>query len=305
MNPFFYFKQAERQGILFLLFLIIAAFMWPKIYGHYWHPDDVFEIDLHILDTVPIAPVSRPIHPKSSSPQRPIVQADTVFFFDPNQVSLAQLSQLGLPKRVASTLINFRNKGGRFYQNTDLLKIYGLEESWYTKVADYIQISNDKKSYKTSDTYAINLDRPNYPKTPNPPLAIQVNQATATEWAQLKGIGPVLSSRIVKYREKLGGFYTLDQVQQTYGLADSIFQNIKDQLILEVQVQPFRINELSTKELASHPYLGWKEAQIISSYRSMHGPFKDRLALDQVRVLDQTKIQRLLPYLDFCAPCGL
>lgn len=304
MNPFFYFKQAERQGILFLLFLIVAAFMWPKIYGHYGHSDDVFEIDLHILDTVLIAPTTKPTYPKSR-PQRPIVQSDTVFFFDPNQVNIAQLTQLGLPKRVASTLINFRNKGGRFYKHTDLLKVYGIEENWYTKVADYIQIPNDKKSYKTSDTSAINLDRPIYTKEPKAPLAIQVNQATATEWAQLKGIGPVLSSRIVKYREKLGGFYTLDQVQQTYGLADSIFQNIKDQLILEVQVQPFRINELSTKELASHPYLGWKEAQIISSYRSMHGPFKDRLALDQVRALDQEKIQRLSPYLDFCAPCGL
>ncbi|GAB5555003.1 MAG: helix-hairpin-helix domain-containing protein [Saprospiraceae bacterium] len=302
MNPFFYFKQAERQGILFLLILIAAAFIFPKVYVHYWKVDAFFEINLSILDTVSTAPITQ--YEKEKPYQKdPIVRSDTVFFFDPNQVTGSQLAQLGLSKRAASTLINFRNKGGHFYKKTDLLKIYGLEESWYAAIVDYVQIANSNPSYSAANTYTNNYEQPKYPKAPEIPVTVEVNQSTAEEWAKLKGIGPVLSSRIVKFREKLGGFYTLEQVQQTYGLADSTFQEIKDQLILEVQIQPFRINELSTKELASHPYLGWKEAQIISSYRSMHGPFQDSLALNKVRALDPEKIKRIRPYLDFCAPC--
>lgn len=300
MRSFFYFKQAERQGILFFLCLISAAFIWPKVYGHYWQKDQFIQLELQILDTLTIAPVmaiSSPVNDITSNPE------DTVFLFNPNQVSLHELIQLGLAKRVASTLINFRNKGGRFYQKTDLLKIYGLEESWYNKVVDYVQLPNKPERYGTTKTNSTSRFPAVYPTKKSIPIVINVNQADATEWARLSGIGPVLSKRIVKFREKLGGFYSLDQVGQTYGLADSVFQLIKDQLILELDLQAFKINELSTKELASHPYLSWKDAQIINSYRLMHGPFENRAALEKVQVLDQEKINLLTPYLDFCAPC--
>lgn len=298
MHSFFHFKQAERRGIFFFLLLISAALIWPKVYGHYQHKDQSFAIDLQKLDTLTIK--QKPVFKKPQKYRAEVIApTDTLFHFDPNQVNLEQLILLGLPAKVAHTLLNFREKGGRFYQKTDLLKVYGLEENWYHEVQDYIQLP------KTSQRSNFSKKPPasNYSNRSDQAISVEVNQAAAEDWARLKGIGPVLSNRIVKFREKLGGFYSIDQIGQTYGLADSVFQKIKDQLVLEIRLQPFRINELSKQELASHPYLGWKEAQIISSYRAMHGPFKDRAALDKVHALDQEKIQLLVPYIDFCFPC--
>ena len=296
MKPFFYFKQAERQGIVFLILLIVVAFIWPKVYGHYWQKDDYFQLTFQPLDTIPIhSTFARDYKKTKVSYPRP----DTLFSFDPNLVDAEALTRLGLPKNVAATLINFRNKGGKFYQKKDLLKVYGVEESWYSLVADYVQLPDHSKRHKTNSP-----DKTNASPKVSQQIYIKINQADAEEWSKLRGIGPVLSDRIVKFRDKLGGFYDIDQVGQTYGLADSVFQSIKQQLVLEVELKAFKINELSTKELASHPYLSWKEAQIINSYRAMHGPFSDSSALTKVQVLNHGNLRRLMPYIDYCSPCN-
>lgn len=203
--------------------------------------------------------------------------------FDPNTASREELIQLGFPDRTAGTLINFRSKGGTFRYKEDLRKVYGLSETLYGKLAPYIELE------EKNAPIAIGKES----------IKIDINRADAEDWRRLRGIGPVLSSRIVKFREKLGGFISVEQVAETYGLADSTFQQIKPQLIASPLSDSLRINQLTVEELQAHPYLNWRQAKAIINYRMQHGPFKNLEDFAKIKVLPEDKSAKLGAYLSF------
>ena len=107
-------------------------------------------------------------------------------------------------------------------------------------------------------------------------VVIDINTADELEWQKLKGIGPALSKRIASYRNNLGGFYTIEQVAETYNLPDSTYQSIKSQLKLTepAQLKKININQAREEELVVHPYIGKKEAKWITAYRLQHGNYR-------------------------------
>src|SRR6185295_10645555 len=96
---------------------------------------------------------------------------------------------------------------------------------------------------------------------------------TAT-YISLPGIGSKLSQRIVAFRNKLGGFYSVNQVGETYLLPDSTFQKIKPRLFIgDAAVKQININLASVDEMKVHPYLKYTLANAIFQYRRQHGNF--------------------------------
>ena len=102
-----------------------------------------------------------------------------------------------------------------------------------------------------------------------------VNEADTTAFIALPGIGTKLATRIISFREKLGGFYSVDQVGETYGLSDSSFQKIRPYLVNAGVVRLMDLNAVTAEELKDHPYFRWALARAIVAYRNQHGPFKD------------------------------
>lgn len=139
-------------------------------------------------------------------------------------------------------------------------------------------------------------------KSRSTPSYLLINQADEAEWARLRGIGKVLSRRIVVFRDKMGGFVDIDQVGQTYGLADSVFQKIRPQLRLEKEHRRWPVNTLSADELARHPYISPRQARAVVAYRKQIGFFPSAEAFRQLRVFTAEEHQRLAPYLDFVLP---
>ncbi len=128
--------------------------------------------------------------------------------------------------------------------------------------------------------------------------SVDINAASQEEWESLKGIGPVLTSRIIKFREKLGGFISIDQVKETYGLPDSTFQKIRSRLILKAPViTRLNINQLGMEQLASHPYIRYKTAKAIIAYREQHGLYQSTQDLQKIESISSeiyTKIEKYL-----------
>lgn len=226
-----------------------------------------------------------------------ISPALTPFSFNPNTATEVELSALGLSKRVIRTLLNFRSKGGQFYQKEDLQKIYGLKQEDYDQLAPYIDIPT-KETPNTPPPIAqagIPRDLPySYEKAP---AVIDINQATAEEWQQLRGIGPAYAKRIVSYRDKLGGFVNIEQVAETYYLPDSTFQAIRLSLRPSPITTPLAINTAEAKELQAHPYLNWKQANAIVNYRMQHGYFTQKEDLYQLHALPEAVVDKIIPYL--------
>lgn len=127
---------------------------------------------------------------------------------------------------------------------------------------------------------------------------LDVNTADTLQWDRLPGIGTVLARRIVKFRERLGGFHTVEQVGETYGLADSVFKKIQPLLQLgDVSLRKIDLNDTDEKSLADHPYIRTKLARVIIRYRNNHGPFRQVEALRDVALVDDSIYRKIEKYL--------
>ena len=219
--------------------------------------------------------------------------------FDPNTADVNTLLQNGIPQHVANTIIKYRNSGATFNSKEDLKKIYTLKENIYNKIEPYIEITSTPKSVIVKAS-AIRED---FPKTKKPAeiyenIIIDINKSSPEDWQKLKGIGPSFSKRIVSFRDKLGGFYSINQVGETYGLPDSTFQNIKSQLRESIVINRINLNQVNEDELKSHPYFSWQQAKVIMSYRNMHGEFKSINDLLKIGALKKDWFEKVKYYIE-------
>lgn len=209
------------------------------------------------------------------------------FPFNPNTATRTELEQLGLSAKVVNTIINFRNKA-KFRKASDLSKIFGLSDNDYKRLKPYILLEKQQETAPKIQAFV-----------PKIPVNIDINKATAEEWQKLSGIGPTFSQRIVKFRDKLGGFHSVDQVSETYHLPDSTFQAIRTYLIASPILHKININDITLGELKQHPYISWKKAEIIINYREINGNFQTIEDMKKIHVLDDDLIIKLAPYLAF------
>ncbi|MFN7115818.1 MAG: helix-hairpin-helix domain-containing protein [Saprospiraceae bacterium] len=231
-----------------------------------------------------------------SSERKPV----SLFTFDPNTASKEDYIKLGLPEKTAATILKFREKGGNFRQKEDLKKIYGLKSKDYERLAPFIRIEQQGSEKQHQTTLPQEpIQSPDFKKQTRTSVAIDINQATAEEWQTLRGIGPAYAKRITNFREKLGGFIDVEQVKETYGLPDSIFQAIKMQLKASPVFRKIAINEASLEELKAHPYIDARKAAAIVSYREQHGAFRTLDDLRQMKALPTDWLDKLGPYLQF------
>lgn len=134
-------------------------------------------------------------------------------------------------------------------------------------------------------------------------LKIDINKASASDFSQLRGIGEVLSKRIVKYREKLGGFVSIEQVGTTYGIESQVFTQIKSSLVLgdTHQVKLLNFNTDSQAVLANHPYISTKLASQIVNFRMKVKPYENFGDIEKLYYFKNQPelLAKLKPYISF------
>jgi len=215
--------------------------------------------------------------------------------FDPNTADENILLQNGIPQHVVNTIIKYRSSGATFKTKEDLKKIYTLKKDIYNKIESYIEITpiENRTIVKAS------AQKENVPNEVSEPtsIIIDINQASPEDWQQLQGIGPSFSKRIVKFRDKLGGFLSIDQVGETFGLPDSTFQSIKSQLQASPILNKINLNEVTEQQLKMHPYISWNQAKVIISYRNMHGKFQSVNELLKIGALKKEWVEKIQIYL--------
>lgn len=214
-----------------------------------------------------------------------------LFYFDPNSLNDAGWLQLGLREKTVRTIRNYLSKGGRFRKAEDLQNIWGLHPATAEKLIPFVRIETPPS------TQALQKNTP-YKQTFQPPAILDINQADTSDWIALPGIGNKLAARIVAFREKLGGFHRPEQVGETYGLADSVFNKILPRLSVQTgSIRRININEASLDELKAHPYIRFNLANAVIQYRLQHGPFKSLTDLLNLAVMNEELLQKISPYL--------
>lgn len=228
-----------------------------------------------------------------------------LFNFDPNTLSVADWKRLGLRDKTIGTIQNYLAKGGQFRKAEDLKKVYGLFPDEFERLEPFIQIGNKQYSIgKRHYTIGNGQDEENgFPEKKTVAgkkdlVVPDINSADTTQLIALPGIGSKLAFRIINFRDKLGGFYSIEQVGETFGLADSTFQKIKQYLkIGNTPVNKININTVTAELLKAHPYIRYAIAGPIIAYRKEHGPFKKIEDLKNVMAVTEEVFKKIENYL--------
>ena len=222
-----------------------------------------------------------------------------LFYFDPNTLSREGWQKLGLRDKTIGTIQNYLSKGGKFRKPEDLQRIYGLFPNEFERIAPYIKIESTGGTTGYKD-FSNNTPAENQPaKIYAPRYSItDINTADTTALIALPGIGSKLAFRIINFRDKLGGFYSVAQVGETFGLPDSTFQKIKQYLKLDnAVVRKININTATVDELKMHPYIKWALANPIIAYRNEHGLFSKVEDIKKVMAVTDEVYNKIAPYL--------
>ena len=218
--------------------------------------------------------------------------------FDPNIATENELLGLGLEERTVKVLLKYREKGGYFRTKEDLKKIYNLSDIDYLRISSFFQIID---SQTITQGYAPNLqNKENVKRTlTQEQVPLDFNKASEDDLLQLRGIGRTFALRIIEHRERLGGFTSLNQLKEVYGLPDSTLHNITPYLRLSTSPQhKIKINTATIEEL-KHPYLSRKQAEVIIRYRINHGAFRGIEDLKKAGVISDIIAEKLKPYMEF------
>jgi competence protein ComEA len=294
LREYFSFSSSERRGILVLIFLLLTVIISPEFISGSEKKFDINKYDDEIQTFINASNSSE------FSDQQLGFEGD-LFEFDPNTLNKEGWMALGLTEKQFETLDNYRNKGGKFYRNEDLEKIYGFPKDLFNILEPYIKIRNNKKQYYKKPKHFSKYPKysnnfTNNEKVKN--IVLDLNTTDSIDLVQIRGIGPAFARRIIKYREKLGGFIYIDQLKEVYGIDDTKFEQIKDNFVIDSTiVTMISLNKSTFKDLIKHPYLNKESVRRILKYKEIMGTIKTPQGLLLDEIIDSATYYKILPYL--------
>lgn len=295
LKEFFYLQKSDRKVLLTLLFLMaVTLIVFWTVGGQY----DRTESEPDTLRETPQTFSSRKPHQRHSyyKTEERVVER---FPFDPNTADSTQLLRLGLSPWQVRNIYKYRAKGGIYRKPEDFAKLYGLTVKQYKSLQPYIRISED---YQPAATLYNNTreeyvrDTLKYPVKLKESEHIILNLADTSQLKKVPGIGSGWARQIVAYRERLGGFYSTDQLLDIEGFPEDALPYLQ---IQNPQLRKINVNKLTLNQLRQHPYIGFYRAKAIVDYRRLKGNLKSLNELSLHKDFSREAIQRLEHYVEY------
>lgn len=211
-----------------------------------------------------------------------------------------------LPKRMTHKVADNGN------YTTDTAVLTKIEDSVYrsrrkASKNEKSRMRNDEFINSSSPTtlYPLDKDSPsssknNFTSYKKQPLRVELNSADTTTLQLLHGIGPTYASRIVRYRERLGGFTDKEQLLEVYGFTPELLSHIAPYVTVDtLNINKIDINSIPLKQLIKHPYIEYYQARDIVNLRNRGVRFENAEDLKTVPSMADSTLKRLLPYIKF------
>lgn len=288
------FTTREKKGIAGLLILIALLYFLPDLLFHdkdYSKELKAFEKQIAAMDT---GNAEEPNYEYTNNDYQK-TELFEPFYFDPNTVNPQDLEKFGIPPYVIKSFTKYRNAGAKFYKKEDLKKLYGLKPNLYERMAPYIKIEQqtNSKGYE-------NTPKPDYKRHEPEIVNIELNSADSLTLLKVKGIGPYLGSKIIRYRNALGGFVKIEQLYEIFNIKPEQVDVIKPFIFINSgSIKRLNVNTADYSQLNRHPYISSKEANAIITYRKQHGLYKSKADLEKVYLLSKEMIEKIEPYLEY------
>ena len=269
-NHFYYYNKSDRKSLIVLLVLIVSAFTVIYLAGG-------DEADTNKTQTgVNKSSTNKNYNYASYTPKK--VER---FVFDPNTADSTQLLRLGLQPWQVKNIYRYRAAGGIYRKPLDFAKLYGLTVKQYRELEPYIRISSDylpastlvkghENYYNNSQNHTKDSTTYQRPVKIKETEHIVLNTADTTSLVTIPGIGPYYARKIVQYGIRLGGYVSVDQLDE--------------------------IEDFPTE---AKKYLVIYQAKAITDYRRLHGAIKSLNDLRLNKDFTPDVIKRLTPYVEY------
>lgn len=308
LKDFFYFSRGERRGIVVLITGIIIVFLSGRFYLYWKEKQPATEDEIHQQALAVaeynafIASIQEKEKHWGKQFSKHNTQSIVLASFDPNTADSTTFRRLGLPGWMTHNILRYRHKGGKFRKAEDFKKIYGLTEEQYHTLLPYISIA-------TEDTVR------NVARLYNPPAAndssgnriiapykypvgtiIDLNRADTTELKKIPGIGSGIARLITSYRQRLGGFYRIEQLQDIhldYHPLQSWFH------IDSKDIRLINLNRTGIERLRNHPYINFYQAKAFVEYRKKKGALQNLKPFALYEEFSEADLERISHYICF------
>ncbi|MEO8066778.1 MAG: helix-hairpin-helix domain-containing protein [Flavobacteriales bacterium] len=307
--------RSERNGFLVVSIGLILVAGWISYKQWFRQPDAV---DLGPMKAEVEAFIAQEQHYASrGNAQLKVGDPEP---FDPNDLDQAGWTALGLSERQSAGIMRYVDRGGHFRSKADVRKMYSITPEQFAQLSPFILLPDSTPARGARDEYREwPKDRQQWERSDSAsqryaarparrePTVVEVNTADTLQLVELPGIGPAFARGIVKYRDKLGGYVSLDQLSEVFVLKDKpdAVVRLKELLVLDPSaVRRININTCTAEELMGHPYMWkkWSIARAVIAYRTQHGPFATVEAVKQCAVVDEDLYRQLAPYLTVGEP---
>ncbi len=305
-KDFFYFSKGQRMGIIILIVLILMSlavnYLLPVFFPvtqkdgtAFLSEVEKFKKSLVSLDSLRQLEWQHQNDERQrqykqnsiSFPAKNKPGSYTLSSFDPNLIDSAALVHLGLKPFISGNILKYRKAGGRFKTKEEFGKVYGIQPEKFKELEPYIAIAEIKpvlneKPIKRTD------------------IIVDLNSADTTLLMQVKGIGRGYAKGIVRFRQQTGGFVSLDQLSEIWGMKPENLERIRPFCKVNVDlVQKIKVNSASAERFKSHPYFNFYQAKALYELRRKKGKIKDINELKELSEFSPESVLRLKPYLNF------
>lgn len=285
-KSFFQYSSAQRSGIFFLLIISIALQL-----AFYFVDFTVIEISnqekqqwLSLQTQIDSLKTKK----KEYLPQ--------IYPFNPNFISDNKGYKLGMSINEIDKLLHFRQTNKYVNSSKEFQLVTGISDSLLRTIAPYFKFPDwvaHPKDFKTFDNFHKNKVQKI--------IVMDINNATQEDLKKVYGIGDGLSERILKEKQKLGGFVSIEQINDIWGLTPEVIEILKAKFRIEKipEIKKININTASVNELMAFPYFRYSLAKSIITFRSMNGDIKNSEDLIKIKGFPVDKVKIIALYLYF------
>ena len=277
LRKWFSFSKGERVAIVTILaailILVLACLFRPS-------RKSLNDASLHNLDSLlALRQAAVETQRQQQAEKAQEVAELHPFPFNPNTLSEEEWLRIGLTDRQVRNIMNYKAKGGKFYSKKDLGKLYTISEEEFAQLEPFIVLpevsrgTGYKSSSKKQEEKAGEESKPVEKKAI--PI-VDLNTVDSTTLVELPQIGPYTASRIVEFREKLGGFVNKEQLLDVKGMDEARFAAIQPYINFgAVEIRKVDVNRADFKTLVHHPYLNYEQVKRIFNQREKRGMIKN------------------------------
>lgn len=222
-----------------------------------------------------------------------------IYPFNPNFITDYKGYKLGMSVPEIDRLLAFRKENKYVNSPKEFQAVTKVSDSLLKAISPYFKFPdwvNTKKEFATYKKYS-NTAFAKKEKI----VIIDINQASQEDLIKIYGIGEAISLRILKFKESLGGFVSMEQMKDVWGLSPEVIENLNShfKVLTPPKVKKVDINNASIKELSQFPYFNYQLAKQIVTFRSMNGDFKNVDDLTKIKGLSIDKANIIALYLGF------